>query len=302
MTDDTVHLPFAVGPFIMRKMNKIDQFETMAERLVEGTFARLFAGRISPMKVALHLERAIEEQQVCIPGGTAQAPTEYWIYLNPKDYDALAAGNAEGSTTAAPEEALARHITDLVADADLALESAPTVHIQPDEEVHVHDVNVEARWVQPESNVEPTRQMAKNEIQAGDAGEEKQKPRPEGPKGRPFLILEGDRHVNLNQPTVSIGRALDNDVIIEDPRVSRHHAQIRQRYGHLVLYDLDSSGGTQINGYPVDECVLHSGDVVSFAGVEVIYGEDPPTPIPLPEDEETPALTQSAGPEADSGR
>jgi len=272
----------------MPKMNKIDQFETMAERLVEGTFARLFAGRISPMKVALHLERAIEEHQVCVPGETAQAPTEYWIYLNPKDFQALAAQNAQDQESVSPEQALGRHITELIDDTNLALQSPPVVHIQADEDVPVRDVRVEARWIRPESDVDPTRQMAKEDLE-----EEAPAPR-EGPRGRPFFILEGERHVSLSEPTISIGRALDNDVIIEDSRVSRHHAQIRQRYGHMVLYDLDSSGGTQINGYPVEECVLHSGDVISFAGIEVIYGEDPPTPIPLPDDEETPALTKAA--------
>jgi hypothetical protein len=268
-------------------MNKIDQFETMAERLVEGTFARLFAGRISPMKIALHLERAIEEHQVCVPGETAQAPTEYWIYLNPKDFQALAAQDAQHQEGVSPEQALARQITALIDDTDLALRASPVVHIQADEDVPARDVRVEARWIRPESDVDPTRQMAKEDL-------EKEAPAPqEGPRGRPFLILDGERHVSLNQPTISIGRALDNDVIIEDPRVSRHHAQIRQRYGHMVLYDLDSSGGTQINGYPVEECVLHSGDVVSFAGIEVIYGEDPPTPIPLPDDEKTPTLTKA---------
>ena len=58
------------------------------------------------------------------------------------------------------------------------------------------------------------------------------------------------------------------------------------------LYDLDSAGGTSINGYPVEECVLHCGDVISFAGVSVIYGEDPPTPVPqsASERENTPAF------------
>jgi pSer/pThr/pTyr-binding forkhead associated (FHA) protein len=271
-------------------MNKIDQFENLAERLVEGTFARLFAGRISPMKVALHLERAIEEHQVCVPGESAQAPTEYWIYVNPRDFQALTAQENFGEDEAPPEQTLARHITELVSEADLALSATPVVHIEPDVDVPPRDIRVEARWIRPEDQLQPTRQMANNEAQTDD------EPLPEGPAGRPFLILEGTRHVNINQPGVSIGRALDNDIIIEDPRVSRHHAQIRQRYGHLVLYDLDSSGGTEINGYPVEECVLHSGDVISFAGVEVIYGEDPPTPIALPRDEETPALMR---PESD---
>ena len=271
----------------MQKMNKIDQFETMAERLVEGTFARLFADRVSPTKVALHLERAIEEHQVCVPGEEAQAPTEYWIYLNPKDFEALATQNGQDQEELSAEQALARHITELVDEADLALPSPPVVHIRSDQEVPVRDVRVEARWSEPASQLEQTREMSKRDV------EELDEPPEQGPLGRPFLIVEGKRHVNLHELPISIGRALDNDVILEDPRVSRHHAQIRQRYGHLVLYDLDSSGGTSINGYPVEECVLHSGDVISFAGVEVIYGEDPPTPIALPEDKETPALLKS---------
>jgi hypothetical protein len=265
-------------------MNKIDQFENLAERLVEGTFARLFAGRISPAKVALHLERAIEAHRVCVPGEGGQAPTVYWVYLNPRDYRALERESSQEEDTPV-EEVLARHITELVSEADLSLQSPPIVHIESDEDVSLRDIRVEARSVGSETDVDQTREMS-----ASEAGEIEDA---QGPAGHPFLIVEGERHIDISSPTVSIGRALDNDVIIDDPRVSRHHAQIRQRYGHLVLYDLDSSGGTQINGYPVEECVLHSGDVISFAGVEVIYGEDPPTPIPLPLDEETPVLSAS---------
>jgi pSer/pThr/pTyr-binding forkhead associated (FHA) protein len=273
-------------------MNKIDQFENMAERLVEGTFARLFAARLSPLKVASHLERAIEEHQVCIPGGVAQAPTHYWIYLNPRDYDTLTASGSPAQEDAEAEQALAGQITELISQADLALEAPPVVHVEPDENVSPREVRVEARWIRPESDeVEGTREMTRQATTTDQPEDDDTAPR-ELP-GRPFLIAQGKRHVNLTQPVVSIGRALDNDVIIEDPRVSRHHAQLRRRYGHYVLHDLDSTGGTKINGYPVEECMIHSGDVISFAGVEVIYGEDPPTPIPLPPDEDTPALTEA---------
>jgi pSer/pThr/pTyr-binding forkhead associated (FHA) protein len=268
-------------------MNTIDQFENMAERLVEGTFARLFAGRLSPLNVATHLERAIEEHQVCVPGEAAQAPTHYWIHLNPKDYAMLTKPASAGGDAQA-EQALAHQITELISQADLALESPPVVHIEPDEGVSARDVRVEARWIRQESEeVEKTREMsARDRSQVEETA-------PQGPPGRPFLIIEGNRHVDLTKPLVSIGRALDNDIIIEDRRISRHHAQLRQRYGHYVLHDLDSTGGSKINGYPVEECILHSGDIISFAGVEVIYGEDPPTPIPLPSDDDTPALTDA---------
>ncbi len=252
---------------------------------MEGTFARLFADRISPTKVAARIERAIEEHQVCSSGGVAQAPTHYWVYLNPEDYEALKP-EPEEMGEAPAEEVLAREISQLISEADLVLEARPTVHIQPDADVSPREVRVNAEWAPDEEELGKTRKMtaADDQREEGAASE--------GPKGRPFFIVEGRRHVNLTDPAVSIGRALDNDVIIDDPRVSRHHAQLRHRYGHYVLYDLDSSGGTRINDYPVEECVLHSGDVISFAGVEVVYGEDPPTPIRLPDEEGTSALTK----------
>jgi hypothetical protein len=259
-------------------MGKIARFEALAERLVEGTFARLFAGRLRPLEVATHLTRAMEDCQVVVPDGTPQAPTHYWVYLHPDDRDALMAEQP------ALETELARHVAELTAQAGLALGVTPVVHVVPGEEMRPRQVRVDARWVPEEApGVDKTREMEPDEEDAEAAAAI-------APRGRPFLVLEGRRHVNLVQPVISIGRALDNDMIIEDARVSRHHAQLRLRYGRYVLYDLGSSGGTQINGYPVEECVLHSGDVISFAGVQVIYGEDPPTPIPLPGSGDTPVL------------
>lgn len=271
----------------MRAMNKIDQFENLAEHVVEGTFARFFAHRLSPRKVAAHLERAVEEHQMCAGGNAGHAPTHYWIYVNPQDYEALTSEQGEGQETGV-EAVVAHHISELVSESDLALEGSPVVHIRPDADVAQRGVRVDARWGPGEADsVDRTRQM---EVTRDPEGEEIAS---EGPEGRPFLILDGQRHINLNQPRVSIGRALSNDVIIDDARVSRHHAQLRHRYGHYVLHDLGSSGGTRINDYPVEECVLHSGDVISFAGLEVVYGEDPPTPITLPAEDDTPALSRS---------
>ncbi len=258
-------------------MNKIARFEALAEQLVEGTFARLFAGQLSPLEVAAHLARAIEDGQATSPDGVPQAPTHYWIYLHPDDCDALA------DDQQAFEAEMAHHVARLAAQAGLALPTAPAVHVLPDDESGPHQVRIEAQWTPEHTEpLEKTRELPPEDEAEATAP----------PPGRPFLILEGKRHANLLQPIVSIGRALDNDVIVDDPRVSRHHAQLRRRYDRYVLYDLASSGGTRINDYPVEECVLHAGDVISLAGVQIIYSEDPPTPILLPEDENTPPLPQ----------
>jgi hypothetical protein len=278
-------------------MSKIARFEALAERLVEGTFTRLFAGQLSPLEVATHLARAMEDHQVISSSGISQAPNHYWVYLHPTDCDALALMQPTLETE------LAYHVSELAAQADLALQSNPVIQVLPDESLAVHQVRVEARWLPPDATrMEKTREVDAEDVESSDDSRDDVDTSEDGeqgaaPPGRPFLILDGRRHVNLCQATVSVGRALDNDVILEDARVSRHHAQLRRRYGRYVLYDLGSSGGTKINSYPVEECVLHAGDIISLAGVQIVYGEDPPTPIPLPANEDTPAMPP---PEPDS--
>ena len=91
---------------------------------------------------------------------------------------------------------------------------------------------------------------------------------------RAFLILEGKRILPLTNPVINLGRMLDNQVTIEDPRVSRRHAQLRNMQNHFVIFDLNSTGGTYVNGQRIQQATLKPGDVISLAGVPLIYGED----------------------------
>lgn len=63
---------------------------------------------------------------------------------------------------------------------------------------------------------------------------------------------------------ITVGRASDNDVVIQDPKVSRHHAQIvQQNDGCIYLIDLESSNGTFVNGNRIyGRHYLHIGDSV----------------------------------------
>ncbi|MGD8457618.1 MAG: FHA domain-containing protein, partial [Anaerolineales bacterium] len=67
---------------------------------------------------------------------------------------------------------------------------------------------------------------------------------------------------------------LDNHLVIDDPRVSRTHGQLRAVKGRYMLFDLKSSGGTYVNGERINQVVLHPGDVISLAGVPIVYGQD----------------------------
>ncbi len=91
-----------------------------------------------------------------------------------------------------------------------------------------------------------------------------------------YLILNGDNYYPLIDAVINLGRREDNHLIFDDPRVSRSHAQIRKVHNKFVLFDLDSTGGTFVNGNRISQYTLQPGDVISLAGVAIIYGEEIP--------------------------
>jgi hypothetical protein len=95
-----------------------------------------------------------------------------------------------------------------------------------------------------------------------------------------FLIVHGTKVFPLDKPIVNIGRRMNNQLVLDDPRVSRSHAQLRAIKGSFVIFDLNSTGGTFVNGQRVTQSVLYPGDVISLAGVPLIFGQDNPPQRP----------------------
>lgn len=69
-------------------------------------------------------------------------------------------------------------------------------------------------------------------------------------------------------PVTTIGRDADNAIVVDDPHVSAHHAELRFERGQWWLRDLDSSNGTRLNGEPVRAVVaVRHGDVLQCGRV-----------------------------------
>ena len=249
-------------------MSKLARFESLVAQLVEGTFGRMFYGTLQPIEVANALARAIEDYQMTDEQGRRYAPNMYWVYLHPADYDSLKAAQPT-----LPND-LARSAGELAHMADLLMPEPPAVEIVSTDEVPRGRVSIAAQYLAQETApIGETQEIARSELRTALA---------EARRMQAYLILDGKRHIALSRPVVTLGRALDNDIVIDDTRVSRHHAQLRLRSGRYVIYDTGSSGGTTVNGESLTERVLAPGDVVGLAGYALVYFEDNSTPADPP--------------------
>jgi hypothetical protein len=153
---------------------------------------------------------------------------------------------------------LAENVRQTILHMGLKMDMPPRILLRGLAEMPPHHLRVTARWIPSELPL------------AEATSSQSSLPR------RPFLIVDGRRQVALENSVVRIGRSRDNDVILDDRRVSRHHLELRWQsaLSKFLCVDLNSSGGTKLNGYAIKECPLEAGDVISLGGCEVIYGEE----------------------------
>lgn len=98
-------------------------------------------------------------------------------------------------------------------------------------------------------------------------------------KGRCLLVEEG--------APLLLGRSRHAETRLEDPGVSRVHCEIELEDGQVLVTDLDSAGGTFVNGQRISEQVLRPGDVLRIGDTQmrlnatgVVTSEDAPTVVP----------------------
>jgi hypothetical protein len=168
-------------------------------------------------------------------------------------------------------DALKNIITTASRDVGLKFVTQPTINITTDDAFSGEEIKVVASH-----KLEPLGDTLG--VQMSTINEEKEEG--ENIPENAFLIIEGTKVHPLNEPVVNIGRRLENQLVIDDPRVSRNHAQLRAIKGRFVLFDLNSTGGTFVNGQRTSQTVLYPGDVISLAGVALIFGQDNPPPRP----------------------
>ena len=243
-------------------MLKLEQLEANLQKLVEDHLVGIIPGLKLEDRVIQHLATALRENIVQQKNDSPLAPNVYTLIVSTETSPMW----KEQQTL----DTLRNIITAAGRDAGLKFVGQPIITITTDDTYSAEEVRVVASH-----KLEPVGETQGMQNASG-ASLDESNAIPENA----FLIVEGVKVYPLNEAVVNIGRRLENQLVIDDPRVSRNHAQLRAIKGRFVLFDLNSTGGTYVNGQRTSQTVLYPGDVISLAGVALIFGQDAPPPRP----------------------
>lgn len=233
--------------------NVLKQIETQLQGAIERSSARLFSPLDVENKLAQRLIEAMQGKLITLPDGTHLAPHIFTMNVSSRFA-------ADVRANQALLDSLCQVLLQSGNELGLTFEAMPTINIFPDENILEGEFNIQAMRSEPRpetASFNQEEELVKVEI-----------------PDKAFLIVGGSKIFSLDHPVINIGRKLDNQLVIDDPRVSRRHSQLRAVKGRYVIFDVGSSGGTFVNGERVSRAILRPGDVISLAGVPMVYGQD----------------------------
>jgi hypothetical protein len=255
-------------------MGIMSKFEAGMRGLVEGTFGRLIRTNLQRNEFGPQVERAMESHLRGSPNGR-EAPTLYDIYLSSKDYGIY------GHDARLAQE-MSTQLVLMARDRNYWLERNPVIRFREDPHVITGQMRIEAYILDQDAapsgvdigdetrSIGPADMQKLNEDIARAQAQQQDVSLPPAwltlyrpTRGQPMRLVHSPIH---------IGRHLSNEIIVNDRRVSRHHAEIRYERGQFVLYDLSSTNGVKINGAPTRQPVpLRNNDVITVGDHEFVF-------------------------------
>ena len=223
-------------------MGLLDRFEQRVDRAVNGAFAKAFKSELQPVEIAAALTNEMDSRAAVVSRARTVVPNVYTVIVSTEDYDRLSVYDE----TLVGEFAVM--IRDYAQQQQYSFLGSVTVAMQPSEDSAQGTVEIisEARV---DHDVAPAAGPP-----AGSA------PRLEGKLGT----------FQLSRAVTRIGRGADSDIRIEDPGVSRHHAEVRIG-SDVILRDLGSTNGTYVNGTLIAEQPLRDGAVITIGSTNLTF-------------------------------
>ncbi len=244
----------------------MERVEAFVSRVIEGWSARLFGAKLQPVQIAKRLIRAMEAHQTISLSKTF-VPNSYVVSLAPSDFAQFE------QYRRSLEQELAETLLGASRERSFTLLAYPTVEVERDDDLASGDIRVSCAMVDAAGEEVAPEGRALGAVETGHTmvldREALLRERPRAP--RASLEPRDGAPVALGGEAVLIGRDPQSDLVLDDRRVSRKHAEIRLRLGRYTLYDLQSTNGTYVNGRRIAEKVLDDGDRLSIGGLEITF-------------------------------
>lgn len=257
----------AGSPCYDRQVGIFSRLEAFLERLFEAPAGRLGAS-LQPVLLTKRIERAMDGGKTFGAVGII-VPNRYDLHLHPADFAAFESyrGSLEDDLAHGAATRARRERYHLVARA--------SVHLVADPAVPRGDVRVAANVVDDAGDHVPQQAAEGPSAQTMVLARPGHEVAPPDSAVRAFLLVRTDGaeqvRFDLGGPLISIGRASDNDVIVDDPEVSRHHCQLKLQHGAYGFADLGSRNGSWVNGQQVSEVALGPGDSIQIGSTEILF-------------------------------
>jgi FOG: FHA domain len=245
----------------------LSRVEAFLERLFEAPAGRLGA-RLQPVSLAKRIERAMDTSKSFRDDGIT-VPNHYDLHLNPADFATFA------SYRASLEDDLAHELLARARRERYSLVARPRVRIMADDSIPRGDIRVAANVVDDEGDqVRDDRPIPASSDTMIFSRPGSEPPAPDSAT-RAYLLVRTDGtpavQFDLGGALITIGRASDNDVILDDPLVSRHQCQLKLQHGAYSFADLGSRNGSYVNGQQVSEVALGPGDRIRVGDTDIEF-------------------------------
>jgi len=225
------------------------RFEKKVEGAVNGVFARAFKGDVQPVEIAARLQRELDAEAKLMSRNKRLVPNEFSVHLSQHDHDKL----APYANTLKAE--LATGLRNHAREMGYVFNGPVKIGFELDSRLPTGRFTVISQAV---AGITP---------RSGRASETA--------INRAPLVLEvnGTRHP-LQPPGLVIGRGSEADLRINDPGISRRHAQIRVNPTgpglQIDIVDLGSTNGIVVNGQRVQHAVLQEGSRIEIGSTRML--------------------------------
>ncbi len=267
--------------------NPISKVEAIMKFFFEDIWERLFPSPLESVELGGKLVRYMESQRLVLSDGRYAVPHIYDIYLSPKDHQQI----APNQNILLPD--WQNQMIDYARHHHYILRDTPVLRLHPDSALRVGQPRFDvgsageigdtqqldpaqvAALIAQAPQIQPS--LPSSPVSSAPAAMPAHHTNPHSqaiamPNARLVIRLPqgGQQTYAITKPEIRIGRQLDNDIIVEDKRVSRYHAQIKfQSNGEFDLYDLGSTNGITINTIPNRrQHILRNGDYFTIGSYD----------------------------------